>query len=67
MSHSTFIFLGALIALFFGVRRFWWWYFGVDRAVAALEQIEAHLRAQRELDEAREARVLSAQRRVSVR
>ncbi len=44
MSDPGFIFWAVLIALFFGIRRFWWWYFGVDRAIAAFESIDESLR-----------------------
>jgi len=36
--------VGALGLLFLGVRKFWWWYFGIDRMVAALESIDQSLK-----------------------
>ena len=33
-----------LVALFLIIRRFWWWYLGIDRMVAALESIDESLR-----------------------
>lgn len=32
------------IALFFGLRRFFWWYWGIDRVILALENIDESLR-----------------------
>jgi uncharacterized membrane protein len=35
--------IGVLLGIFFGIRRFWWWYLGIDRMVAALESIDESL------------------------
>ena len=33
-----------LALLFLAVRRVWWWYWGIDRAISALEDIAESLR-----------------------
>lgn len=32
------------LAVFLGIRQFWWWYWGINRAIAALEDIALSLR-----------------------
>jgi len=36
--------LSILALLFIAIRRVWWWYWGIDRAIAALEDIAESLR-----------------------
>lgn len=44
MSLNSLVFWAIILAVFFGIRRFWWWYLGIDRMVAALESIDESLR-----------------------
>ncbi|MGC1678902.1 MAG: hypothetical protein WA740_15350 [Candidatus Binataceae bacterium] len=48
--------LALIIALFLAIRSFWWWYWGIGRMVAALEDIAVSLRqmpAVKEYDKSR--------------
>jgi hypothetical protein len=38
------ILVALLIGLFLAIRSFWWWYWGIDRIVGALESIDASLK-----------------------
>jgi hypothetical protein len=44
MSLNSLVFWAIVLAVFFGIRRFWWWYLGIDRMVVALESIDESLR-----------------------
>ena len=44
MDLNVLILIVVLAAVFLGIRAFWWWYWGIGRAVAALEDIAESLR-----------------------
>ncbi|HEY2104317.1 MAG TPA: hypothetical protein VGH29_00940 [Candidatus Binataceae bacterium] len=42
--YNAFAVVLLVVAVFLGIRQFWWWYWGLNRIVAALEDIALSLR-----------------------
>jgi hypothetical protein len=60
MANPGVLIVGAVVlVVFLGIRRFWWWYWGIGRMVAAFEDIAVSLRClpgRQQLDQAAQKR-----------